>query len=32
MIVAPGAQARAMAAHVLDAVLHRGRSLKAELS
>lgn len=31
MIVAPGAQARAMAAHVLDAVLHRGRSLKAEL-
>ncbi|WP_082124543.1 16S rRNA (cytosine(967)-C(5))-methyltransferase RsmB [Lysobacter capsici] len=28
----PGAQPRAIAARVLDAVLHRGRSLKAELA
>lgn len=28
----PGAQSRAIAARVLDAVLHRGRSLKAELA
>ncbi|MGO4779752.1 transcription antitermination factor NusB, partial [Lysobacter sp. 2RAB21] len=28
----PGAQSRAIAARVLNAVLHRGRSLKAELA
>ncbi|MEG3192500.1 16S rRNA (cytosine(967)-C(5))-methyltransferase RsmB [Lysobacter sp. D1-1-M9] len=32
MTPAPGAQTRASAARVLDAVLHQGRSLKAELA